>query len=808
MIFLVCCSSALALDMQVTRTQWLGVAGQEPVSVPSVARVKLADDVVESFSLAFLSVELAEVVTDEGRFTRLSMPGTGISTEPGAPQLPVYRRQISVDAAGAYACRATVLEQDTHDLGNLEVPRLVLPSRRAIPKVPGAREAAVLGLDPAKYARWTGPAEVATLRDVGVVNGRKLILVEVFPVAYDVAEGRVIHRRRIEVEIVRTGAMPPAVKGTKGGAATNRLLIVAADSLVPSLSSFVTQKQTRGWAVDVVGANEAGTSKEAIRDHIHARYALDDLRPSHLLLVGDSDTLPAWPGQGAYTPDTDLYYACMDGDDDWLPDMAYGRLPARTPAQLSNMVEKVMFYENYVSNSLPFVSNAAFAASSDNYAVTEGTHNAVIDRHMTARAYGSDKLYSYTYGATKTQVTAALNAGRGLMTYSGHAYEHKWRDPALEIADVYALTNAFRCPLVSSFACDSGSFATMDECFAEAWLRAGGDAGAVAVLASSEDSYWEEDDIFEKALFAAMFEDGERILGNAVLQAKQRYLAYYGPGSETLQYFEQYNLLGDPTLAIAVLDGASNGDLAGAVRDLPDGCRNTNELFGVTVQVSVTNPAPSALILKEKLPAGWTVSDAMWNGTPMAPSYASGEYKWLFGVGTPVGSGTLTYSTRAEGQTGETYTITGTLLYGSTTVSTLGDQEVRMCAVIDTDGDGMPDDWEIAYGLNPTNNADAVEHWDTDTLNNLQEYLADTNPTNGLSTLRIVGIGVSNGTVAVHWAGGRDAIQYVERAADLTGPDPWACSYIAVPPTALSNAWNDPENGDGTNQFYRVRATR
>ena len=46
---------------------------------------------------------------------------------------------------------------------------------------------------------------------------------------------------------------------------------------------------------------------------------------------GDT-SIPVWPGQGAYTPDTDLYYACMDGAGDWLPDMAYGRLPARTGA--------------------------------------------------------------------------------------------------------------------------------------------------------------------------------------------------------------------------------------------------------------------------------------------------------------------------------------------------------------------------------------------------------------------------------------------------------------------------------------------
>jgi hypothetical protein len=817
-------SFAFALDMRVTRTQWVGVEGRAPVDLPSDARLMAEPDVVDSFTLDFPGLGLAEIESDEGRFTWLSMPGTGVSAVPGAPELPVYRRQVLVDPAGAYSCRATVLEQETYDLAKLETPRILLPARRAVPKLPGAKEAATLGLDAGQYGRATGPEHVASLLDLGLMDGRKLLLVELFPVTYDPTAGRVTHRKRIAVEIVRTGvnatnavdAKIQAVdislgnlpRGETKGASSKRLLIVASDPFVTSLAGFAAHKRNMGWEVDIVGTSEAGSGGEAIRGHIRARYLREDLCPSHLLLVGDSDTIPAWPGQGAYTPDTDLYYACMDGADDWLPDMAYGRFPARSPTQLSNMVGRVIHYETQVSNALPFVSRAAFAASSDNHSVTEGTHNAVISRHMVPRSYSSDSLYSYTHGATKAQVVAALNAGRGLMTYSGHAYAHMWRDPAMEVADVHSLTNAFLCPLVLSFACDSGSFATLDESFAEAWMRAGANAGAVAVFASSEDSYWEEDDILEKGLFASMFEEGERRLGNAVLRAKQRYLAHYGPGSETLQYFEQYNLLGDPTLLLAVLEGESIGDLVAAARDLPDRCLKTNEVFDVTVQVQIGNPAPTALILKEKLPPGWTVSNARWNGAPMAPSFASGEYKWLFGVGTPVGSGTLTYSSRADGQTGDVYTISGALLHGATTVDSLGDQEVRICAVIDTDEDGMPDDWEIFHGLSPSNAADAGQHGDSDGLSNLEEYLADTNPTNALSRLALTEIAASGTTTRVSWAGGRAAAQYLERSPHPGAPaDAWQVVHIATPPTLSSNAFTHATGTNGVH-IYRIRAVR
>ena len=58
-------------------------------------------------------------------------------------------------------------------------------------------------------------------------------------------------------------------------------------------------------------------------------------------------------------------------------------------------------------------------------------------------------------------------------------------------------------------------------------------------------------------------------------------------------------------------------------------------------------------------------------------------------------------------------------------------------AAADTDGDGMPDAWEIANGFNPNNPNDASQDADGDGFSNLQEYLAGTNPRNAQSYLRI-----------------------------------------------------------------------
>ena len=48
----------------------------------------------------------------------------------------------------------------------------------------------------------------------------------------------------------------------------------------------------------------------------------------------------------------------------------------------------------------------------------------------------------------------------------------------------------------------------------------------------------------------------------------------------------------------------------------------------------------------------------------------------------------------------------------------------------DTDGDGIPDGWEVINGLNPTDNTDAAGDADSDGLTNLQEYQLGTDPQN------------------------------------------------------------------------------
>jgi len=71
--------------------------------------------------------------------------------------------------------------------------------------------------------------------------------------------------------------------------------------------------------------------------------------------------------------------------------------------------------------------------------------------------------------------------------------------------------------------------------------------------------------------------------------------------------------------------------------------------------------------------------------------------------------------------------------------------------VPDRDGDGMPDDWEIAHQLNPDYAGDAALDPDQDGFSNLQEYLAGTDPHDSASLLSFEPVAVRNGAIVLQF---------------------------------------------------------
>ena len=126
----------------------------------------------------------------------------------------------------------------------------------------------------------------------------------------------------------------------------------------------------------------------------------------------------------------------------------------------------------------------------------------------------------------------------------------------------------------------------------------------------------------------------------------------------------------------------------------------------------------------------------------------------------------------------------------------------------DTDGDGLPDSWELQYfgKLSQDSNDDP----DGDGFSNKQEYAAGTDPTNGASYLHITAIAREKNNIRVTWmmgAGKTNVLQVVNGGTTGSFSVNNFTDLFAVTNT-VGTATNYLDVGAATNspsRFYRVR---
>ncbi len=124
-------------------------------------------------------------------------------------------------------------------------------------------------------------------------------------------------------------------------------------------------------------------------------------------------------------------------------------------------------------------------------------------------------------------------------------------------------------------------------------------------------------------------------------------------------------------------------------------------------------------------------------------------------------------------------------------------------AAVDSDGDGMPNDYETDNGFDPANAADAALDADGDGMTNLQEYLAGTNPRVAASVLRPTSVLRDGEDFAITFPSVLGKMYRVEAAESTAGP--WMTLQDHLPGTGDPLLVSDTEAFDlHPRRVYRI----
>ena len=496
-------------------------------------------------------------ITKEGNdYVEINIPNYGTESEVGMPALPQITFNLFIPGDQVVpSVTINSVDKSTQTLDKKIYPKQMYWSReRSLSDRP-------FTINSDYYNSVGIEKPLVKISEPFVVGGVSGVMVTINPFAYNPKDDKLTITNTAsfdiklssvgEATIIKSEAYNEFLKNVLVGYQPTesllamRYLIITAPTFEAGLSSFITHKSAQGFTVDVFNTTATGTTTTAIKAFIQARYDNAATRPEFVLLVGDVQHIPYWVGGGEGTPSTDLNYVQLAGTDKFA-DAFIGRFSVTTAQELQNALTKSIYMESYIAT---FAKKNVFMASTDNYSITEGTHNYVINTHFQPDGWQNTKLYTVTYNATTQQLIDALNANQRFAIYSGHGAETYWADgPVLDQSQVRALTNTGMYPFVYSFACVTGSY-QIAESFGETWIRTTN--GGSTFYGSSVNSYWDEDDILERRLIDAMFLEDLTRVTPMFDKAKFDLATHYGGVTPTVQrYLEMYNLMGDPSMPV------------------------------------------------------------------------------------------------------------------------------------------------------------------------------------------------------------------------------------------------------------------
>lgn len=367
--------------------------------------------------------------------------------------------------------------------------------------------------------------------------------------------------------IVSTSAAlyAPSIRPTRAAAnllKTADYLIIAHPDFIDGLQPLIAARQAQGLTVSVVDVNDIYAQYsygvvDALSIKKYIAYAQKNLGVEYVLLVGgDTYDYRNYTGNNSvsfipslyvstgnpyakYVPTDALY---TDTNNDNIPDLAIGRFPARTSAELDLLVNKTLAYD-----AKDYGRTAIFASDTlDGLVSFKDVNDGFIASLPSGWTSGSIALDNLDMATAKTQLAAAMNAGAALVTYTGHSSATNWSKGLFSATDAAGLTNNGRPFVAVQWGCWNTYYVDPFNPNLTQSLLFSGNNGAAATLGAVTIT----DSSSERELglrFIPRATTAGKTVGTALLEAKQD-LAQTHP--EMLDVLLGWSLMGDPALVI------------------------------------------------------------------------------------------------------------------------------------------------------------------------------------------------------------------------------------------------------------------
>ncbi|HET6228127.1 MAG TPA: C25 family cysteine peptidase [Bacteroidia bacterium] len=279
---------------------------------------------------------------------------------------------------------------------------------------------------------------------------------------------------------------------------TGSMLVICYDDFKNDIAPFVKWKNQKGIATELVLKSTAGSTASAIKKYI-ANYYTSHPTLKFVLLVGDA---PQIPSSSTSAGDSDNDYGYITGSDSY-PEVFMGRFSATTSTQVQTMVNRTIAYEKTPQKGATWYKKGICIGSDqgpgddDEY---DWQHQRKIRTKLMGFTYndvsenfdGSQGGVDKSGNPTASMIATQVNAGVGIITYTGHGVENQFVTSGYSSSNVTSATNDKMNPFIWAVACVNGNFVS-GTCFAEAWTRAGTPTkptGAIATFMSTINQSW------------------------------------------------------------------------------------------------------------------------------------------------------------------------------------------------------------------------------------------------------------------------------------------------------------------------------